>query len=138
MEITRNQMRSVFWLIYICLPLFTGFLSYNWLSQEYDERNHILLSSHSVECGPNGLNSCDSPDSWKDRNTGKIYHSSEFKAHRRSESIRIAILTFLYGLIGCAFYAWDEKKGSSRSFKELFKEALFVNSFLAIIIVIVL
>lgn len=63
---------------------------------------------HDVECGPNGLNSCEVVDKWQDDETGKIYHLSEFKTHRRHQALRIAALSFLYGLIACWFHVWYE------------------------------
>ena len=134
----QDQVRKVFWMAFFALPLFTGFLSYDWLPQEYDERNHILIESHSVECGHEGLNSCDAPDVWKDRKTGRVYRESDFISHHRSESIRVAVLSFLYGLIACIFHAWDKKKAKAESFVVMFREALVINAIVSVVIFIVI
>ncbi len=133
-----GKAKSLFWLIYIGLPLFSGFLSYNWLPQEYDERQHILIESHSVDCGMNGMNSCEVPDVWRDKDSGQVYNASQFSEHRRYESIRISILSFLYGLIGCLFFAWDASRSKNMTFIGAFKNALFFDVALSIVILIVL
>jgi len=52
------------------------------------------------------MQSCEVPDKWRNKITGKIYTSSQFAAHGRAEAKRIAIITFAYGLIGCLFSAY--------------------------------
>ena len=152
-----EKIKNIFWLIFILIPLFTGFLQYESAQNEYDERIHTALSSHDVECGTEGLNSCDVVDKWQDNKTGKIYYLSEFKTHRRHQAFRIACLSFLYGLIACAFYVWYEVRygikniddfclGDSEREKlfrkqiinEKTKEALFTNAFIAVIWFIVI
>jgi hypothetical protein len=108
MEINHEKLRTWFWIIFICIPIFTGFLGYENAENEYDSRKHIALGSHSVECGPEGLVSCERVDVWKDLKSGKIFHLSEFKTHRRYQAFRIACLSFFYGLIGCIFYVFYE------------------------------
>ena len=132
------NIRKLFWTIFIGLPIFFGFLSYRWLPQEYDERNHILIESHSIECGPEGFNSCEEPTIWKDRKTGEVYKASDFKSHRLSESFRISVLSFIYGLVGCLFFAWDERKSNYRDFGESFKYALMINGIVVAFIFIVI
>ncbi len=138
MQFKQSHIRKVFWTLFIGLPIFFGFLSYNWLPQEYDERNHILIESQSVECGPEGLNSCESPRVWRDRKTGKIFHANDFASHRRTEAFRISLLSFLYGLVACLFYAWDENVRDSKVFKEAIKYALSLNALLSLAIFILI
>lgn len=101
-----EKIKAAFWVIYILIPIFTGWMTYQYLPNEYDERKHELLESHSIECGTEGMQSCEVPDKWRNKITGKIYTSSQFSAHRRAEAERIAIIAFAYGLIGCLFSAY--------------------------------
>lgn len=101
-----EKIKAVFWVVYILIPIFTGWMTYQYLPNEYDERKHELLESHFVECGTEGMQSCEVPDKWRNINTGKIYTSSQFTSHRRAEAKRIAFITFAYGLIGCVFSAY--------------------------------
>lgn len=119
MEISSDKIKTWFWVIFICIPIFTGFLGYENAENEYDSRKHIALESHAVECGPDGLVSCDRVDVWKDLKSGKIFHLSEFKTHRRYESFRIACLSFLYGLFGCIFYVFYEVRYGIKNIDEI-------------------
>ena len=101
-----KKIKATFWVIYILIPLFTGWMTYQYLPNEYDEQKHDLLASHSVECGTDGMQSCEVPDKWRNKITGKIYTSSQFATHRRAEAEHIAIITFACGLIGCLFSAY--------------------------------
>lgn len=131
----QDRIKTIFWCAFVALPLFTGFLQYDWLPEEYDERRHDLIKSHSVECGMEGMQSCDVPDVWEDRKSGKVYHATDFKNHNRVESFRLAILSFLYGLIACLFHVWDRKKsGDTKSPWQLFKQALLINAIAATVI----
>lgn len=105
-ESKLKKISNVFWAVYILIPIFSGFMMYRYSPNEYDERKHELLESHSVECGTEGMQSCEVPDKWRNVTTGKIYTSNQFVAHRRAEARRIAITTFAYGLIGCLFSAY--------------------------------
>ena len=119
MEISSDKIKTWFWVIFICIPIFTGFLGYENAENEYDSRKHIALESHAVECGPDGLVSCDRVDVWKDLKSGKIFHLSEFKTHRRYEAFRIACLSFLYGLFGCIFYVFYEVRYGIKNIDEI-------------------
>lgn len=105
-ESKLEKIKAAFWVIYILIPIFTGWMTYQYLPNEYDERKHELLESHHVECGTEGMQSCVVPDKWRNKISGKIYTSSQFASHRRAEAERIAIITFAYGLIGCLFAAY--------------------------------
>jgi hypothetical protein len=133
-----SKLRFLFWISFIFVPIFTDFLSYQWLPQEYDSTRHTLLDSHSVACGVEGLNSCEMPDVWKDNATGSIYKSSDFKSHRREQALRISIYTFLYGLLACFFYAWDSTKAQPSIFRVKLKTALLYNLIFSLIFFIVI
>lgn len=101
-----EKINIAFWIIYILIPIFTGWMVYQTLPNEYNEERHELLESHLEECGSEGMQSCDVPDKWRDKITGEIYIPSQFSSHHRAEAKRIAIIAFVYGLIGCLFYAY--------------------------------
>lgn len=101
-----EKINTTFWIIYILIPIFTGWTNYQYLPNEYNEQRHEILEFHSVECGPEGMQNCDVPDKWRDKITGETYTSSQFSTYRRDEAARIAIITFAYGLIGCLFFAY--------------------------------
>jgi hypothetical protein len=157
MEISREKIKTWFWVIFIAIPLFTGFLRYEPDENEFDDRRHQVVETQDVECGTEGLNSCEQVNVWKDLKSGKIFHSSQFKNHRRLEAFRIACLSFLYGLIACIFHAWykirydiknineicfgdieREKLYRKQIFNDAIKNALTTNGFLAVMIYIIL
>lgn len=118
-----EKVQSAFWIIYILIPMFSGWMAYQYLPGEYDERKHELLESHSIECGTEGMQSCEVADKWRDNNTGEIYIASQFTSHRRAEAARISTITFAYGLIGCLFSAYGrlvrERNSMIRDMQEM-------------------
>jgi hypothetical protein len=104
-----------------------GWLAYQPLSNEYDEKKHKLLESHFEECGPEGLKGCEIPDKWRDEETGKIYTAGQFTEHHHSEARRIGIAAFAYGLIACLFFAYGCVVQGREKFPEGFKKAVVVN-----------
>jgi len=154
---SSEKLKNWFWAIFIAIPLFTGFLRYDFLPQEYDDGKHTIIESHSEECGTEGMISCEVADTWKDIKTGKIFHRSEFKSHRRSQAFKIASLSFLYGLIACFFYVWyevrygikdidavcfgdieREKLYKKQIFNKELKYAIFCNGFISLLWYIVI
>jgi hypothetical protein len=133
-----KKLRFLFWILFIFGPIFTDFLSYQWLPQEYDYTRHTLLKSHSVTCGVEGLSSCDMPDLWRDNATGEIHKATEFKSHRREQVLRISIYTFLYGLLACFFYAWDSTRAQPSIFQLKLKIALLYNLIISLVLLIVI
>lgn len=124
---TFKKIEVVFWIVYILMPIFSGWMVYRPLPNEYDEKKHELLDSHHDECGLGGLQSCEVPDKWRDEETGKIYVLEQFTEHHRSEGRRIAITTFAYGLVGCTFFAFTRRRRTGQPFTKAFQKALMVN-----------
>ena len=105
-ESTLDKVNTWFWVFYILVAIFSGFMNYQYLPNEsYDESKHELLESHFESCGTENMQSCEVFDKWRDDATGKIYTFNQFPAHRRSEAGRISITVFAYGLIWCLFSA---------------------------------
>ncbi len=96
---------KVFWVVFILIPLFTGFLHYRCLPNEhFDKEQHELLMSHE-ECDDVGR--CyDHADEWRDKKTGEVFFAVDFEGHRRDEIVRITTIAFAYGLIGCFAFAY--------------------------------
>ena len=157
MKINSEKIKTWFWIIFIAIPLLTGFLRYEPAKNEYDERKHEVIQSQDVECGPEGLVSCEQVEMWKDLKSGKIFRQSQFKNHRRLEALRIASLSFLYGLIACIFHVWYEVRYGIKNIDEIcfgdvereklykkqvsseaLKYSLFLNGFIAVLWYIVL
>ena len=104
-----EKIKTWFWIIFITIPLITGFLNYEKSSNEFNDRKHEVIELQDVECGPEGLVSCEKVTTWKDIKSGRIFHDYQFKNHRLAEAMRISILSFLYGLIACFCHAWHSK-----------------------------
>jgi hypothetical protein len=96
-----------FWTIFILLPIFTGWFQYHHLPNEnpYDETRFEIIKSHTVEVGPEELQSAEVADVWRDKETGKVFTWKQFSEHQSIEAQRIAETSFTYGLIGCFYYA---------------------------------
>lgn len=124
----------IFWAVYVATPITTGLLEYHWLPNEsYDSTKHELLESHTVEVGPEGLESAEAPDRWQDDETGEVFTPEQFQEHRSHEAKRLSATSFLYGLIGCLFYSCVRAWQGSSSFKESLGKALLVNVVVAMI-----
>ena len=104
---------SIFWVLFILVPIFTGLLAYHWLPNESPMladgqvlKPYEIISSHE-ECNDSDVGSqCGTiVDVWRNTATGVIYSKADFKEHRISERNRMTIWGFLYGLIGCVFFA---------------------------------
>lgn len=157
MEISSDKIKTWFWVIFIAIPLITGFLRFEPDVNEYDDRRHQVIETQDVECGSLGLVNCEQVDVWKDLKSGKIFNRSQFKNHRRIEAFRIACLSFLYGLIACIFHAWHELRYGIKNINEIcfgdiereklyrkqilneaLKTSLFLNGFIAVMFYILL
>ena len=151
MEISSEKIKKWFWIIFIAVPIFTGFMEYQPAKNEYDERKHQVIDTRDVACGPEGLVSCEQAQAWKELKSGKIFNLSDFNSHRRYDAFRIAILSFLYGLIACIFHVWfevrygiknidvicfgdveREKLYRKQIFNQALKHALLSNGFVAV------
>jgi hypothetical protein len=121
-----RRAQTVFWIVYLLFPIFTGLLAYDWLPNEsYDERRHKLLTSHDV-CD-NNRNVCeDHPDAWADKRTGAVFTSARFDEHRKSEAVRMAYADAFYALIGCFMFAYLNATHGDVSFRRNLKQAFCV------------
>jgi hypothetical protein len=119
------EAEAIFWVLYFVIPLVTGLLAYNWLPNEsYDPDVHQLIASHEVtDEGRTGT----VDDVWKDKKTGQIFRLKEFEEHRRAESVRMAYIGFMYGLIGCAFFGFRQSQRGRKKFVLSFGQATAVN-----------
>jgi hypothetical protein len=122
---------GVFWTLYFVVPFLTGILVYNWLPDEsFDSDHHIALAQHTVcEDRDEGQRCGEVYDIWKDKKTGKIYRLTDFEDHRRSETNRMALTWFFYGLIGCSFYAYKKSKVDGKRFITEMGKAMLVDFF---------
>jgi hypothetical protein len=126
-----RRVQTVFWIAFIALPIFTGWLAYDWLPNEsYDAGKHELLESHEEE---HGGRIGDVADLWRDKRTGEVFARGDFEEHRRREARRMAAVCFAYGLIGCFFYALVRSAQKRSSFYEAFGIAVLVNVAVAVL-----
>jgi len=134
-EPTFRKLEKYFWLAYILLPLFTGFLSYNWLPNEsFDEKKHEQLASRIVDTNPVG-GSEEVANAWQSKTSGRIYSRETFAKHRHTEAVRMSVITFLYGLIGCLFFAYGQVIKKQGNFVGEIKVALLYDTAAAIMII---
>lgn len=134
-EQTFRKYEKYFWCAYILLPLFTGFLNYNWLPNEsYDERKHEQLSSRIVDTNPVG-GSEEVAKMWRSKTSDRIYSREAFSEHRHTEAARMSVTTFLYGLIGCFFFAYGQEIKKQGNFVSEIKVALLYDTAAAIMII---
>jgi len=125
----------IFWLVFLCVPVVTGWLDYQSLPGEfYNSERHELLKSHVNEAWPEGLGTYTVPDSWRDEATGTIYSADSFSAHHRSEARRLGIGWFAYGLIGCAFFAHGRGMKGRGAFFRAFRNSVILNAVVALFI----
>ena len=125
----------IFWLVYLCVPVFTGWLDYQSLPDEiYDPTRHELLKSHIRDAWPEGLGTYRVPDSWRNEATGTIYTAGSFSEHRQSEAARLGINYFAYGLIGCAFFAYSRGRKEQSAFFGAFRNSLIFNAAVAVFV----
>jgi hypothetical protein len=115
------------------IPFFTGILNYQFLSNEYyDEKRHDLLESHE-RCQDAPYRCAEIADLWRDKKTGEIFSPDDFAAHKRGEAIRIAIVSFAYGLIGCFAFGYFNRRESEHAFFKYLGMAVCVNTAVAVL-----
>ena len=130
-----KNMELTFWLVFLCVPVFTGWLDYQSLPDEvYNPAKHDLLKSHIRDAWPEGLGTYRVPDSWRDKATNTIYSADSFSAHRQSEARRLGINFFGYGLIGCAFFAYSRGTKGQNQFLKAFRNSVILNAAVAIFV----
>ena len=121
-----SRVQVAFWVAYIVLQIFTGWLAYRWLPNEsYNEHKHELIESNEEEDGNDRTGEV--ADVWRDRQTGQTYWREMFEQHRRDEARRVAIAWFSYGLIGCSVFAFSSVAAGRSSFVAAFTRALLVD-----------
>jgi hypothetical protein len=117
---------TIFWVLYLIIPIVTGLLAYNWLPNEsYNPDVHQLIASHEVSDDEGRTGTV--YDVWKDKKTGRIFRLEDFEEHRRAESVRMAYTGFMYGLIGCAFFGFRQSQRREKKFVVSFGQATAVN-----------
>lgn len=126
---TFRRVQQIFWILFAILPIFTGWLAYDWLPNEaFNERKHEMLSSHEVCHDVGEVEKCgDMVDVWRDKETGRIYKRQEFATHRQAERWRMLYADFSYGLIGCLFFSFGRWREDRNSFFSAFGKAVCVN-----------
>jgi hypothetical protein len=116
------------WAVFLLLPALSGWLDYQPLPNErYEPQRHELLSFHVREGWPNGLGSYKVAETWRDQKSGDVYSAALFEAHHRSEARRLATNCFLYGLAGCAFFAYGRHARKKDTLARAFGRALLVD-----------
>jgi hypothetical protein len=137
-RISFQKFEVLFWLVFLLLPAFTGWLDYQPLPNEhYDPQQHQLLSFHVREGWPNGLGSYKVPETWRDEKSGEQYSAQLFVEHHKREARRLGITCFAYGLFGCAFFGYSRVVRKKNTFLKAFRSALmvdFIVSMLAFVI----
>jgi hypothetical protein len=122
-----------FWMVFILLPMGTGLLAYHWLPNEsFDAKRHTVLESHEV-CHGDPEVCGDKADVWEDRVTGRVYSRGDFAKHREAEQRRIAGADFLYGMVGCLFFAYMRSREAAGVFFSALGKAICINCLLVAI-----
>lgn len=127
---SRNRwLIRAFWIVFIAIPLAGPILTndrlpfaYHWLQNEsFDEVRHEAL--YTREVAENSVR----VEYWKVKATGEEFTRADFQEHRRSEGYRIFTIDFLYGLIGCLFYAASRTWPTFNGFSVPMLKAVLVN-----------
>jgi hypothetical protein len=138
-RVSFEKFEVLFWLVYLLLPTFTGWLDYKPPPNEhYDPQQHELLSFHIREGWPNGLGSYEVPETWRDQKSGQKYSVELCSEHHQSEARRLGITRFVNELLGCAFFAYGRVVKKNNTFLKGFRRAVMVDfavSILAFLIV---
>lgn len=109
-----EKLKVVFWVGFALLPLFTGILAYHWLPNEsYNPTKHELIESHTDS---DGTTVGELADVWVNKASGKVYSRAGFASHREHEEQRLVIVNFLYGFIGCLFFAFSRWLQNEKAF----------------------
>ncbi len=127
--LTFRRVEQTFWTLFVVLPIFTGWLAYDWLPNEsFDEENHEMISSHEVCHDVGEQEKCgEMPDEWKDKRTGEIYTREDFAWHRKAERVRLLYTDFGYGLVGCCFFGCARLREKHGVFFKAFGKAVCID-----------
>lgn len=123
----HRKLRIIFWTLFIALPLFNRLSPSIWLPQEYDLLWSQLLDSHVVACSVEEVNVASISEISQNKKTLEACVNSQFQADRKSHYLRQAIEGFIYGLIGCFFYSWDQSRRNKTLYKNLLQRSLLFN-----------
>lgn len=129
-----GTVQAIFWIAFIIFPIVTGILQYHWLPNESPMlssgevlKPFEILSSHE-ECQDSDYgNNCGTVvDVWRNTNTGQVFTKKDFQVHRINERNRMTVTWFLYGLVGCLFFA-GVKHYQKKDFFRYFGIAMIIN-----------
>ena len=134
--LTFRRVEQTFWTFFILLPIFTGWLAYDWLPNEaFNEKRHEMIRSHEVCQDVGEAEKCgDMVVVWRDKQTGQAYTRDGFAAHRHAERWRMLYVDFGYGLVGCLFFSFARLRENKSVFFHAFGKAVCVN----IVVVVVM
>lgn len=132
---TYYKCEKYFWWFFILLPFVTGMIRYNWLSVEpYVSRTSQPYVTGSVT--PKG-SSQDSPVLRKLKGQADASNKEGFIHDRYLEVFQFGGLSFLYGLFGCAFFAYGQViKGKAPNFITAFGKSLIIAVLFSVFFVI--
>jgi|GEM_PF-4410168 hypothetical protein len=106
-----------FWWFFILLPFVAGLVRYNWLAVEpYVSQVPQSTSSNSLTPAPT-RNEPETPVLRKLKGQAEPTDKNDFIHNRFWEVLQFGALSFLYGLVGCAFYSYGQViKGRAPNF----------------------
>jgi hypothetical protein len=121
------KIEKYFWWIFIWLPLVTGMVRYNWLSVEpYVSQTQQTIVARSLDPASKGIG-IDEPVMRKLKGMEKSTNKEDFIHDRFLEVLRYGVFSFLYGLLGCTFYAYGQFiKEKEPSFIAAFRKSLII------------
>jgi len=134
---TYCKYEKYFWWFFILLPFVAGLIRYNWLSVEpYVSRTQQTVSSRILETTTNGGVS-EAPVLRKLKGQEVSANKEDFIHVRYLEVFQFAVLSFLYGLIGCVFYSYGQViKGTAPNFITAFGKSIIIAFLFSIFFVI--
>ena len=120
-----------FWVVFILLFLFSGIMDYNYLPNEDPYGFNIeILQGHTFEADEYGTTGAVA-DVWRNTRTGETFTAKDFAIHNGEEAIRIALISFLYGLLGCVAFVYCRVLSDSWKLKTAILGAVAVNTLIA-------
>jgi hypothetical protein len=116
-----------FWWGFILLPLVVGLVRYNWLSVEpYVGKPNQSIASSSGSTSPT-YETTAAPVLRKLKGQDEATNKEDFIHDRYLEVLRYSVISFVYGLFGCVFYAYGQViKGKTKNFISAFGKSLII------------
>lgn len=111
----------------MAIPLFNSLSPSIWLPQSYDLLWSQFLDGHVAACGVEEVNIASVSEISQNKKTLEACINSQFQADKTSHYLRRAIEGFIYGLIGCLFYSWDQSRRNKTLYKNLLQRSLLLN-----------